>query len=183
MPHRQRRTRREVPPPSCATVSGAARAIGAVVARFVHTEEVTGSNPVSPTSIHAGQRPVSGIGTGLVPCMCQVPQQTTQSRRHTTMRPCRTRKRRTVPFRPGGSAQDQSKPWSGRSPQLSRRCRANPGARTAPDHTDAWHRLDQYCMSRVPGCLDREDPVEGMTSAMPPTRPPERLSPSPPVRG
>jgi hypothetical protein len=25
------------------------RAIGAVVARFVHTEEVTGSNPVSPT--------------------------------------------------------------------------------------------------------------------------------------
>ena len=28
------------------------RAIGAVVARFVHTEEVTGSNPVSPTLIH-----------------------------------------------------------------------------------------------------------------------------------
>src|SRR3712207_9320321 len=27
----------------------ARRAIGAVVARFVHTEEVTGSNPVSPT--------------------------------------------------------------------------------------------------------------------------------------
>jgi hypothetical protein len=27
------------------------RAIGAVVARFVHTEEVTGSNPVSPTDI------------------------------------------------------------------------------------------------------------------------------------
>ena len=26
------------------------RAIGAVVARFVHTEEVTGSNPVSPTN-------------------------------------------------------------------------------------------------------------------------------------
>jgi hypothetical protein len=25
------------------------RAIGAVVARFLHTEEVTGSNPVSPT--------------------------------------------------------------------------------------------------------------------------------------
>ena len=25
-------------------------AIGAVVARFVHTEEVTGSNPVSPTA-------------------------------------------------------------------------------------------------------------------------------------
>jgi hypothetical protein len=33
-----------------------ARAIGAVVARFVHTEEVTGSNPVSPTNITAGQR-------------------------------------------------------------------------------------------------------------------------------
>src|SRR4051812_1058040 len=28
-------------------------AIGAVVARFVHTEEVTGSNPVSPTSFEA----------------------------------------------------------------------------------------------------------------------------------
>ena len=28
---------------------GHARAIGAAVARFVHTEEVTGSNPVSPT--------------------------------------------------------------------------------------------------------------------------------------
>ena len=27
------------------------RAIGAVVARFVHTEEVTGSNPVSPTVV------------------------------------------------------------------------------------------------------------------------------------
>ena len=31
-------------------------AIGAVVARFVHTEEVTGSNPVSPTNEIAGQR-------------------------------------------------------------------------------------------------------------------------------
>ena len=30
---------------------GQARAIGAAVARFVHTEEVTGSNPVSPTEI------------------------------------------------------------------------------------------------------------------------------------
>src|SRR5262249_13638757 len=29
--------------------AAASRAIGAVVARFVHTEEVTGSNPVSPT--------------------------------------------------------------------------------------------------------------------------------------
>ena len=31
------------------------RAIGAVVARFPDTEEVTGSNPVSPTRITAGQ--------------------------------------------------------------------------------------------------------------------------------
>ena len=30
------------------------RAIGAVVARFVHTEEVTGSNPVSPTESRTG---------------------------------------------------------------------------------------------------------------------------------
>ena len=30
--------------------SESARAIGAVVARFVHTEEVTGSSPVSPAS-------------------------------------------------------------------------------------------------------------------------------------
>jgi hypothetical protein len=34
-------------------------AIGAAVARFLDTEEVTGSNPVSPTREHAGQRPVS----------------------------------------------------------------------------------------------------------------------------
>ena len=40
--------------------AGTARAIGAVVARFVHTEEVTGSNPVSPTSFTAGQRPPRG---------------------------------------------------------------------------------------------------------------------------
>ena len=33
-----------------------ARAIGAAVARFPDTEEVTGSNPVSPTNITAGQR-------------------------------------------------------------------------------------------------------------------------------
>ena len=32
----------------------ASRAIGAVVARFVHTEEVTGSNPVSPTRTRRG---------------------------------------------------------------------------------------------------------------------------------
>src|SRR5690349_374176 len=31
-------------------------AIGAVVARFVHTEEVTGSNPVSPTLLSAPLR-------------------------------------------------------------------------------------------------------------------------------
>ena len=31
------------------TAAGPDGAIGAVVARFVHTEEVTGSNPVSPT--------------------------------------------------------------------------------------------------------------------------------------
>src|SRR5947207_304327 len=35
--------------PSVRLESATARAIGAVVARFVHTEEVTGSNPVSPT--------------------------------------------------------------------------------------------------------------------------------------
>lgn len=42
--------------PQCASLSEltASRAIGAVVARFVHTEEVTGSNPVSPTN---GNRP------------------------------------------------------------------------------------------------------------------------------
>ncbi len=33
------------------------RAIGAVVARFVHTEEVTGSNPVSPTDREPLARP------------------------------------------------------------------------------------------------------------------------------
>jgi hypothetical protein len=35
-------------------VGVAQRAIGAVVARFVHTEEVTGSNPVSPTKSETG---------------------------------------------------------------------------------------------------------------------------------
>ena len=34
--------------PLCLSLAGA---IGAVVARFVHTEEVTGSNPVSPTLV------------------------------------------------------------------------------------------------------------------------------------
>src|SRR5512141_3507344 len=43
------------------------RAIGAVVARFLDTEEVTGSNPVSPTSKTAArqapdqQNPVGGL--------------------------------------------------------------------------------------------------------------------------
>ena len=48
-PHRKRRW----PPRSSARRLVAqlrARAIGAVVARFLHTEEVTGSNPVSPTT-------------------------------------------------------------------------------------------------------------------------------------
>ena len=35
------------------------RAIGAVVARFLDTEEVTGSNPVSPTDIMPGHAPIS----------------------------------------------------------------------------------------------------------------------------
>jgi hypothetical protein len=45
--------------------SASARAIGAVVARFVHTEEVTGSNPVSPTR---QKQPLTcdGAGTGAV---------------------------------------------------------------------------------------------------------------------
>ena len=44
--------------------SASARAIGAVVARFVHTEEVTGSNPVSPTpphGFHRGKQTPAGI--------------------------------------------------------------------------------------------------------------------------
>ena len=36
-------------------------AIGAVVARFVHTEEVTGSNPVSPTVKTLARAMVPGI--------------------------------------------------------------------------------------------------------------------------
>jgi hypothetical protein len=39
------------------------RAIGAVGARFPDTEEVTGSNPVSPTSITPGQSHISGSQT------------------------------------------------------------------------------------------------------------------------
>ena len=45
------------------------RAIGAVVARFLDTEEVTGSNPVSPTSITAGQRPFRGP-LSVSPALC-----------------------------------------------------------------------------------------------------------------
>src|SRR6266511_2661668 len=49
------------------------RAIGAVVARFLDTEEVTGSNPVSPTSITAPMRAgrvksARGLGPGDVGC-------------------------------------------------------------------------------------------------------------------
>jgi hypothetical protein len=39
---------------SWGVAQAALRAIGAVVARFVHTEEVTGSNPVSPTKSETG---------------------------------------------------------------------------------------------------------------------------------
>ena len=47
-------TRKELGPQVETSADGAfAWAIGAVVARFVHTEEVTGSNPVSPTRIKA----------------------------------------------------------------------------------------------------------------------------------
>ena len=42
------------------------RAIGAAVARFPDTEEVTGSNPVSPTSITPVSTPVTAVGTGPV---------------------------------------------------------------------------------------------------------------------
>ena len=44
--------------------SAPSRAIGAVVARFVHTEEVTGSNPVSPTTVD--RRRVSAESADLV---------------------------------------------------------------------------------------------------------------------
>ncbi len=47
-----------------------ARAIGAAVARFPDTEEVTGSIPVSPTGIPAGQSTFDGNRTGLVPTTC-----------------------------------------------------------------------------------------------------------------
>ena len=45
-------------------------AIGAVVARFVHTEEVTGSNPVSPTEKRSVYAPPSGNGPFLCPGFC-----------------------------------------------------------------------------------------------------------------
>src|SRR3954452_15414600 len=41
-----------------------ARAIGSVVERLVHTEEVTGSNPVSPTQTSAVQSPL-GVQQGI----------------------------------------------------------------------------------------------------------------------
>lgn len=61
-PGSRRRTLRR--PPMCKLRRAAlrlllARAIGAVVARFVHTEEVTGSNPVSPTRV-TGRLPQGG---------------------------------------------------------------------------------------------------------------------------
>src|SRR5690606_17896550 len=57
-------TRVQIPSPPRSTAGPHTRAIGAVVARFLDTEEVTGSNPVSPTSTdrpltsrYAGQGP------------------------------------------------------------------------------------------------------------------------------
>ena len=41
--------------------AGVQRAIGAVGARFLDTEEVTGSNPVSPTNVLASHRLVTRI--------------------------------------------------------------------------------------------------------------------------
>ncbi len=73
-PNRHQWGRDVIAAPACVRVCDRSRgAIGAVVARFVHTEEVTGSNPVSPTRIHVGPRPVSRSGTGLVPSPWQTP--------------------------------------------------------------------------------------------------------------
>jgi hypothetical protein len=47
------------------------RAIGSVVERLVHTEEVTGSNPVSPTHITAGQTLFTASLASVVPDTCQ----------------------------------------------------------------------------------------------------------------
>ena len=53
------------------------RAIGAVVARFLDTEEVTGSNPVSPTI--DGQPLTSGdAGQGLFVCVASAPKMATE---------------------------------------------------------------------------------------------------------
>ena len=53
---------------SIARFHWAKRAIGAVVARFLDTEEVTGSNPVSPTStfpqVSTTMKPLSRTGGG-----------------------------------------------------------------------------------------------------------------------
>src|SRR5690606_18674225 len=57
-------TRVRIPSPPRST----GRAIGAAVARFPDTEEVTGSIPVSPTSVTTGQRPFRGNRDGLFPC-------------------------------------------------------------------------------------------------------------------
>jgi hypothetical protein len=47
-------------------------AIGAAVARFPDTEEVTGSNPVSPTRGSPGQRRFSSSVNSFVPRTCQI---------------------------------------------------------------------------------------------------------------
>jgi hypothetical protein len=61
-------TRVQIPsPPRCLETQALQRAIGAAVARFLDTEEVTGSNPVSPTSITAGQSMLSDLHKGLKP--------------------------------------------------------------------------------------------------------------------
>jgi hypothetical protein len=54
-------------------------AIGAAVARFPDTEEVTGSIPVSPTRITAGQRPLA-LGEG--PLLSSGPKQPTTAALH-----------------------------------------------------------------------------------------------------
>src|SRR4051795_2629052 len=53
----------------CDNLSADLRAIGAVVARFVHTEEVTGSNPVSPTG-DTGRVLSRGPGLRHLPPFC-----------------------------------------------------------------------------------------------------------------
>src|SRR5680860_1400284 len=61
-------TRVQIPYPPPPAENSTARAIGAVVARFLDTEEVTGSNPVSPTrespQVRAPKEPFSRSGRG-----------------------------------------------------------------------------------------------------------------------